>query len=805
MLEANFTSETAKVFQYIKDKLIKEYPTDNISIDYFFLSVLENTDSVAYKILSKTTITSTLDSIHRWFKDMMSKVHNSNTGVTTIKYDVLYDRAIEKSKKDYGSDEINSGHLLLSILKINDTIAAPFKEVGITHSQLLTNLNSMFPQKENRKGNNFTVKMQVTKGAVEEMLINMNEQAANGKIDDVIGNDDVIRQIFNILTKRDRNNVIIVGDSGIGKTATVSHIANLLVDGKVPKPFRNKKLMKLDFMSLVSGAALRGNFETKFNAIVTDAVKKNGYIFFLDDIQSVLSENSKFSEISTDNILDPILSERNIGFICTSTEKFYNTYIASRPSLKRRFQKIVMHEKDDSELRTIINVCKRKYENYHNVSIDENVVETCIKLIRRYAKDAKLPDYALDILDEAAAMKTIDVVEDERVVRCNARLSEIGEKLGMLSGSTDSGSDEEFEELKKEEISVKSELSQIEKEKAFKNTVNVVTEDDIRELISVKTNIPVTALTTDEVSKLKSLADRLKKSVIGQDEAVDEVCRIVKRQRIGMSSKNRPSVLFFSGSTGTGKTYLAKKLAEEVFGSEKDMVRLDMSEYSDKMSVNKLYGAASGYIGYDKGGILTEAIKKNNHCVLLLDEMEKANEDVHNVFLQLFDEGRLTDNMGNIVDFSNVIVIMTSNVGAKDISEKGKGIGFIKDTDTENREIIEKAMKRVFKPEFINRIDCIVHFNRLSEDNLKHIIKTELDKLADKLKSIDYKLGETFLDDDCIAYLYNKVSDKPEYGARPVIYTIQREIEDKITDYIIENQPVKGFVFETSDIPLVFD
>ena len=221
--------------------------------------------------------------------------------------------------------------------------------------------------------------------------------------------------------------------------------------------------------------------------------------------------------------------------------------------------------------------------------------------------------------------------------------------------------------------------------------------------------------------------------------------------------------------------------------------------------MNKLDGAASGYIGYDKGGILTEAIKKNNHCVLLLDEMEKANEDVHNVFLQLFDEGRLTDNMGNIVDFSNVIVIMTSNVGAKDISEKGKGIGFIKDTDTENREIIEKAMKRVFTPEFINRIDCIMHFNRLSEDNIKHIIKTELDKLADKLKSIDYKLGETFLDDDCIAYLYNKVSDKPEYGARPVIYTIQREIEDKITDYIIENQPVKGFVFETADITLVFD
>lgn len=802
MFETNFTNEAINIFQYIKDELIKEYPTNKITIEYFLLSLLENEDSIAYQILSRTTLASTLNTIHDWFVQTLSKASKLQTS-DNVAYDTIFDRCIEMAKKEYNLTDINSGHMLLCILKLNDVIGKHFKQIGITSEQLLTNLNAILPPTENKntstKPDNIE-QQQVQKGAVEELLIDMNKLALNGKIDEVIGNENVINDIFNVLSKRDRNNVVVVGDSGIGKTATVSHIANLLVDGKVPDAFKNKKLMKLDFMSLVSGAVLRGNFEAKFNAIIADAIKKDGYIFFMDDLQSILSDKSKFGEINTENMLDLILMERNIRFICTMDNKSYNSYIQNNPSMKRRFQKVQMREKDINDIISILKVCKTKYEKYHNVSYTDKAIDTCVKLTKQYVKEAKLPDYAIDILDETGAKKVMNLKEDSRITKYKKKLETIREQIKVINNSSDRRDYDEYDRLKSDEIRTKSELSLIEKDIMLNGKPTEVNEDDIREIISNKTNIPVTKLTENERDKLKNLNSKLKESVIGQDAAVDEVCRVVKRQRIGMSNNNRPAVLFFSGMTGTGKTYLAKKLAQEVFGNEKSLIRLDMSEYSDKMSVNKLYGSAAGYVGYDKGGILTEAIKKNNHCVLLLDEMEKASEDVHNVFLQLFDEGRLTDNMGVTVDFSNVIVIMTSNVGAREISNKGNGIGFMKDENSNNREAISKAMKNKFNPEFINRIDSIIYFNKLSESNIRDIIKSEINNFGIRLKNIGFILGDSFTDSKCVDYIYNKVKEKSEYGARPVIHTIQHEIEDKITDYIIDNQPVNDFIFEASTI-----
>lgn len=801
MFETSFTNEAVNIFQYIKDELIKKYPTNKITIEYFFLSILENEDSVAYRILSKTTLASTLSMIHDWFIKILSK-SVQNTENDRIEYDCLYDRCVENAKREFNLNNITSGHLLLSILKTNDIINKQFKQIGITYEQLLTNLNSILPpdEKTTDKTIKHGIEQSIQKGAVEELLIDMNSLAANGKIDEVIGNDEIINNIFKVLSKRDRNNVVVVGDSGIGKTATVSHIANLLINGKVPDAFKNKKLMKMDFMSLVSGAVLRGNFEAKFNAIISDAVKKDGYIFFVDDIQSILSDKSKFGEINTENMLDMILMERNIRFICTMDNKSYISYIQNNPSLKRRFQKVDMSEKNEKEIIDILKLCKSKYEKFHNVTYTDSAIEECVKLSKKYAREAKLPDYAIDIIDEIGAKKSLNIKEDERIIKCKNRLRLIREKIKFINNSSERRNYDEYDNLKSEEIRIKSELQLIEKDVLLNAKPIEITEDDIRETISLKTNIPVTKITCNERDKLKTLNSSLKSVVIGQNEAIDEVCRVVKRQRIGLSNNNRPAVLFFSGMTGTGKTYLAKKLAQEVFGNEKPLIRLDMSEYSDKMSVNKLYGSASGYVGYDKGGILTEAIKKNNHCVLLLDEMEKASEDVHNVFLQLFDDGRLTDNMGITVDFSNVIVIMTSNVGAKEISNKGGSIGFIRNENSVNRESITKAMKSKFNPEFINRIDSIIYFNKLSENNIKDIIRLELNNLNQKLKYIHYRLGETFKDNKCIEYLYDKIKTKSEYGARPVIYIIQHEIEDKITDYIIDNQPNDNFIFETDTI-----
>ena len=803
MFKANFTNEAVNIFQYIENNLVKKYPTNKIVIEYFFLSVLENEDSSAYQLLSKATLTSTLTSMQEWFVQVLSKTDAPKT-IDKVEHDSIYDKAIESAAKEFNVTRLASAHVLMSILKLNENIAKQFKQIGITYEQLLTNLDAVLPSdaKIGKSKKNRMQQPQILKGPVEDLLINMNDLAANGKIDEVIGNDEAINTIFNILSKRDRNNVVVVGDSGIGKTATVAHIANLIINEKVPDAFKNKKLMKMDFMALVSGAALRGNFEAKFNAIVADAVKKDGYIFFVDDIQSILSESSKFGEVNTENMLDMILMERNIKFICTMDKKSYNTYILGRPSMKRRFQKVELKEKTDEEIIEIMKLCKVKYEKYHNVEFTDAAIETCVKLTKQYVKTANLPDYAIDIIDELGAKKGISKAEDPRITEYKKDLHDVTEKLKGLNSSSEKQYTNVYDKLKSREIELKSQIQLIEKDLMLNNKPILVDEDDVRELISVKTNIPVTKLNENERDKLKMLNSKLKSLVIGQEEAVDEVCRVVKRQRIGIANNNRPAVLFFSGTTGSGKTYLAKKLAEEVFGDEKSMVRLDMSEYSDKMTVSKLTGSSPGYIGYDKGGILTEAIKKNNHCVLLLDEMEKADDDVHNVFLQLFDEGRLTDNMGNIVDFSNVIVIMTSNVGAKEISNRGKGIGFVQNNDANNRDAINKAMKNKFRPEFINRIDSIIYFNKLTEENIKEVIKLEIGKFRNKVNSLNYVLGESFDADATINYIFDKVKEKSDYGARPVIHAIQHEFEDKITDYIIDKQPSEGFVFEVENIGL---
>lgn len=803
MVETNFTTEAINIFQYIKDTLIKEHPTNKITIEYFLLAVLKNEESTAYKILSRSTLTSTLESLRDWLSQSLLNV-NTNISDDNVVYDTIYDRCIEYGKDTFGANPLSSGHMLLAVLKKNDTIAKHLKQIGITYEQLLTNINNMFPTENNdsNKTNQNTQMQQPQqqKGAVEDLLIDINKMAANGKVDEVIGNDEIIDDIFNVLSKRDRNNVVVVGDSGIGKTATVLHIANLLNNGKVPDAFKNKKLMKMDFMSLVSGAVLRGNFEAKFNAIVADAIKKNGYIFFIDDMQSILSDKSKFGEINTENMLDMILMERNIQFICTMDNRSYTTYIQSNPSMKRRFQKVQMYEKDNDTIVEILKKCKTKYEKFHNVEYTDDAIETCVNLTKRYVKEAKLPDYAIDVLDEAGARTTTKTHEDERITKYRLEIRKIQNELKLIDDSISKKDYDRYDELKKQEILIKSKITAIEKEELLNKKPSIVNEDDIREIISKKIKIPVTNLTTDDCKKLKTLAENLKKNVIGQDEAVDEVCRVVKRQRIGIANRNRPAVLFFAGMTGTGKTYLAKKLAQEVFGDEKSMVRIDMSEYSDKMSVTKLYGSAAGYVGYDKGGILTEAIKKNNHCVLLLDEMEKASEEVHNVFLQLFDDGRLTDNTGVTVDFSNVIVIMTSNVGAKEISSKGNNIGFIKANDGNNKEAITKAMKSKFTPEFINRIDKVIFFNKLTEENIKNIISLELSNLSERLTNMGYSLGESFMDSTYVSSIYNKVKEKSEYGARPILHVIRHEVEDKITDYIIDNQPDKGFVFQVTSL-----
>ena len=817
MKKYKFTTETKELFEYIENTLVKEFPTDNIIIEYFLLSIFENEECTAYVSLSKTMLNMSMNVMREWYvKYLQSNINNSCLKLKqNIKYDTFFYKCMDDIVTEKGDKyNINSGDILLKILNKNETIEKSFNVVGVTLEQInesVGNLNSENKVKRNKKEkeNKVDVKsitypfkannLKTLINEVEKNSTNISKLAELGKVTKYIGGEDKYNLIFNIFLKRNRNNVVLVGDSGVGKTAIAKNIANIIYEHKSPRQFLEKQLVDLNFMNLVANTGFRGVFESKFKSIVEDARKNGNYIFLIDDIHSILSENSRFGEVNTDKMLNELLDDNRILVIATTNHKGYNNYIAKNQLLKRQFQKINIEEPSDRQLHDIINYHMEILGKYHNVEWSEGCTDACINLSKRYITEYKLPDSAIDVLDTVGSNINLNKKENENISILREKLNDILEKINELN-CTDECTADEKDKLIKEEISIKSKISKLEKEEKLNSKPIEVTVNDIKNVISLKTSIPVNDITIKEKEKLKNLSSNIKNVVIGQDDAVDEVCKIIKRNRIGLSSPNKPSVLFFAGSTGTGKTYLAKCIAKEIFGDENNLVRFDMSEFVDKMSVNKLYGSAAGYVGYDNGGLLTNAIKKKKHCVLLLDEIEKANEDVHNVFLQLFDEGRLTDNTGEVVDFKNVIIIMTSNVGAKEAEDRGKQIGFNQNYD-QSKYIINKEIKNKFKPEFLNRIDSIVHFNKLSDDNLKQIILLELNKLKNRVENIGYIFGESMCGEDMVNYIFNNIINKNNnYGARPIIRAVEDLVENKITDYVIDNDIENGFVFEKNII-----
>ena len=837
MVEKKFTNELKQTFDYIQNTILKQYECDKITTEYFILSVLENTNSIANKVLSKIMLYDNIEEAKIHFYQWLSQNAKSFGG--TKEYDDVFDKCIKNAKlyaTQQKSKTINSGHVLLSIINNNSEINRYFRSLGVTVNQINTqvieetnkineeekikneqNFTNEKPVKHNKKpkkeeqptqpphtivigdGNDVIVAALAQQmgrtnvvGECERTFINLNEKARKFQIDDICGNEKTYYEIFNVLSKRNKNNVIITGKSGVGKSETVRNIANKIVNNKVPKNFSDKILLEVDFGALFANTGMRGAFEAKLKAVMTDATQRGNYIFFIDSIDSVL--NTKFNETDVESFIEAVMKEKSIMLICTCSEKGYSKEIGDYPEWERYFEKITMEEPNDEECKEILKYHAQKLEFFHNVRYDEDVFDTCIKFCRRYITERNLPDSAIDVLDKVGAKMSLIDVENDNIKTARQKLFDIRKEKEQLSISNKDYN--KLDELTREEINLQSILDFAIKSHNLEKQPFVITANDIKECISEKTNVPIKDLSADDKDRLKNLNERIKKIVIGQDEAVDTVCKAIKRQRIGISNPNKPVVFLMAGSTGVGKSYLAKTIAKEVFGDEKKMVRLDMAEYGTSMGASSLIGSGKGYIGYESGGILTEAIKKNKHCVLLLDEIEKADEGVHNLFLSIFDEGRLTDNKGITVDFNNVIVIMTSNVGAKEVDERGNGIGFAAvNEDDLKKEIIEKELKRRFKPEFINRIDKIVYFNKLTDENLKYIIGLEIDKVRKRLEDMGYGLVENEQLTTLIDNIYNKVREMKNMGARPIIREIQIQLEDKITDYVIDNDVEKGYTF----------
>lgn len=813
MAEPILSYELKALINKIKSEYIIEFPIQVITPNYLLLAIIEEKSCDGHSVISKLMMDSTIEEFKQYVLDriLVDTAENMQQN-SDPHFSDIYDTFAEEIA-DAGAELVTSSLMLSKIIMNDNDIIRRLGELGVSLDQInetviAYNTTSNIVNKSIKQtkwtkkhantekdskpkltaklgpdGNSRTIPTE--NNIVESNCVNMVREASTGAYDSIIGYDDVIQKIFDTFGKYDRNTVAIVGPHGVGKTSVVKQLSNVLYKQKCPKMLRDKYVMKFG--------------DTITNVVLKEMSKQGKYIAFIDDLDKMFIQ--KEMEMNNKMFLIELFNTQDIFTIFTISDTSYAKNIMSKPELERYIQRIDIEEPKGDFLYDILKSRSHLYEDYNNVAFDENCLKESVRLAKRFITYEACPSSALNILDTSGAFVKVREKESPEITKIKNRLLEIENEKGLI---TNSSSAEEFDKkdiLIREEIDLNQKLNSLENKLNDNNNRLAVTISDMREAVSSMLNLPLSEMDDDEKAKLKKLSSNLRSVVIGQDSAIDDITRAVKRQRIGLQNPDKPIVMLFVGTTGVGKSFLAKRLAFEMFGDEKKIVRLDMSEYADKTSVNKMYGSSPGYVGYEEGGVLTEAIKKNNRCVLLLDEIEKAHEDVFNVLLQVFDEGRLTDNKGTLVDFKNVIIIMTSNVGAKDVSEKHSLIGFgSHDEDTRDIEIIKKSIKKTFKPEFINRIDNICFFNKLTDDNLRQIIINEVGKVKKKLEDIGYGMDEELCTGKLIDSIFENAKKEAEYGARPIIREIQVQLEDKITDYIIDEEVKPGFIFTYNDI-----
>jgi ATP-dependent Clp protease ATP-binding subunit ClpC len=628
----------------------------------------------------------------------------------------------------------------------------------------------------------------------------LNKLAKEGKIDPIIGRDKEVKRIAQILSRKKKNNAVIVGEAGVGKSALVEKLALMIVNGECPPSLVDKRIVSLDLTSLVAGTKYRGQFEERIKAILHELQENTDVVIFIDELHTMVGAGNASGSMDAANILKPALARGEIQCIGATTFDEFKKHIEKDGALVRRFQKIILTEPTEEETIEILNNLKDSYQNFHKVSYEQDVVETIVKLSGRYMTDKQFPDKAIDVLDELGSEKRVAVKIPESIERLNTEIEILKTKKIEVVKSQDY---EHAAKLRDEEKKLQTKLED-EKDKWLnkqKNNLISVSTEDVYTIVSSITGVPIFKIDGKETKDLLNLETNLSARVIGQEDAIASISKAIRRNRVGIKDGAKPIGSFiFLGSTGVGKTYLAKTLAEQIFGSQDKVIRVDMSEFMEKHSVSRLIGSPPGYVGYDEGGQLTEKVKNNPFSVILFDEIEKAHKDVFNLLLQILDEGHLTDSFGRKVDFANTLIIMTSNVGAKKVSEFGGGVGFSTNSSNEQKEfvkktMIQKALKQQFNPEFLNRIDDIILFNPLNEESLKRIIKLELDKLVKRLKDKKYLIS---FDQSVTNEILSK-NKEIEFGARPIKRIIQSLCEDFISDEIL-----KGVIKENDPIKLVY-
>ena len=618
----------------------------------------------------------------------------------------------------------------------------------------------------------------------------LNKLASEGKLDPVIGRDREILRIAQILSRRKKNNPIILGEPGCGKTAIVEGLAMKIVNGECPKNLIDKRIVNLDLTSVVAGTKYRGQFEERMKVIIEELQANPNIIVFIDEVHTLVGSGNSAGSMDGSNIFKPALSRGEIQIIGATTLDEFRKNIEKDGALERRFQKIIVEASSVAETIEILKNIRPKYESYHKVRYSDEVIEVCVKLAERYITDREFPDKAFDILDEVGARMQTEVKIPEVIEELKKKAAEIKQqKIDVVKKQNYEQAAQLRDREKKLLDKLDSEKKKFDEE--MEKQKQEITLNMVYDVVSNMTKIPVNKMTVDDTKSLINLDKELTGKVIGQDSAVIKVVKSIKRNRLGIKDPNRPIGSFiFLGSTGVGKTHLAKQLAKEMFGSEDALIRVDMSEYQEKHTVSKLVGAPPGYVGYDEGGQLTEKVKNKPYSVILFDEVEKAHKDVFTILLQILDEGHVTDSLGRKINFKNTLIILTTNLGVKKLQDFGTGIGFSNSYSNEEarKQVLMKEMKNFFSPEFLNRIDDTIVFNSLSKDDIKKITEIELKKLSNRLSELKYTVT---YDDSLIEYL-SKIGYDELYGARPLKRAIQDKVEDLISEEVLTGKFIEG-------------
>ncbi|MEI2754924.1 MAG: ATP-dependent Clp protease ATP-binding subunit [Chitinophagaceae bacterium] len=817
-MDNNFSTQVKEIISFSREEALR-LGNDFIGTEHLLLGLIREGENTAIRILKSFNVDlyELRKEVENAVKDKTGKnIANINSLPLTKQAEKVIRVTVLESKA-LKSATVETEHLLLSILKNKENIATQIlnqfdvdydlfrQELGIAkpndpQAEFTDENDDDFDEEkkyaQSKSGSKQSGAAKSKTPVLDNFGRDISKLAEMGALDPIVGRESEIERVSQILSRRKKNNPILIGEPGVGKTAIVEGLALRIVQRKVSRVLFDKRVISLDLAALVAGTKYRGQFEERMKAIMNELEKNRDVILFIDELHTIVGAGGASGSLDASNIFKPALARGELQCIGASTLDEYRMYIEKDGALDRRFQKVIIDPPSVDDTIQILNNIKLKYEDYHNVNYDNEAIDACVKLSDRYITDRLLPDKAIDVMDEVGArvhLKNINVPQN--IVDLEQKIEDVKNEKNRVVKS------QKFEEAASLRDKEKRFQEDLEKAKAqweeeSKHKRFPIGEEDIAEVVSMMTGIPVKRMVQAETEKLRKMAVDMKEMVIGQDEAISKVVKAIQRNRVGLKDPKKPIGSFiFLGPTGVGKTELARALARYMFDSEDSLIRIDMSEYMEKFTVSRLIGAPPGYVGYEEGGQLTERVRRKPYSVILLDEIEKAHPDIYNILLQVLDDGQLTDGLGRKVDFKNTLIIMTSNIGVRQLKDFGSGVGFttsarLENEDEANKAVIEKALKKTFSPEFLNRIDDVVIFNSLSKEDIFNIIDILMKGVTKRLTNLGFSLE---LSESAKSFLADKGYDQ-QFGARPLHRAIQKYLEDPLAEEILNMNVKQGDV-----------